>query len=213
MKNFARSESGNGDGQKIGCARSSTNNPPTAPSDGVLNMQPNGASEIAEIEARTGESRDFAADTKGARLASHAGMLRPYDDIERVANQVIGCAIEVHRILGPGLLESVYTECLLRELRGRGLLAERDLRVPIIYKGERLGEMLKIDVLVEKCVIVELKAVEKLAPVHEAQVITYLKLSGCPAGLLMNFNSVLLRNGLRRLDHPERYQAKRKKEE
>jgi GxxExxY protein len=140
-------------------------------------------------------------------------MLRPYDDIERVANQVIGCGIEVHRILGPGLLESVYTECLISELRRRGLLAERDLCVPIIYKGERLGEMLKIDVLVEKCVVVELKAVEKLAPVHEAQVITYLKLSGCPAGLLMNFNSVLLRNGLRRLDHPDRYAEKQKKKE
>jgi GxxExxY protein len=82
-----------------------------------------------------------------------------------------------------------------------------------IYKGHRLGEMLKIDLLVEKCVVVEVKAVEKLAPVHEAQVITYLKLSGCPAGLLMNFNSVLLRNGLRRLDHPDRYAARRQKNE
>jgi GxxExxY protein len=137
-------------------------------------------------------------------------MLRPYDDIERVANQVIGCAIEVHRILGAGLLESVYTECLLSELREHGLFAERDRRVPIIYKGQRLGEVLKIDLLVEKCIVVELKAVEKLAPVHEAQVITYLKLSGCPAGLLMNFNSVLFRNGLRRLDHPDRYAANRR---
>ena len=137
-------------------------------------------------------------------------MLRPYDDIERVANQVIGCGIEVHRILGAGLLESVYTECLHRELRVRGLFAERGRRVPIIYKGDQLGEMLKIDLLVENCVVVEVKAVERLAPVHEAQVITYLKLSGCPAGLLMNFNSVLLRNGLKRLDHPERYAANRR---
>lgn len=126
---------------------------------------------------------------------------------------MIGCAIEVHRILGAGLLESVYTECLHRELRVQRLFAERERRVPIIYKGERLGEMLKIDLLVEKCVVVEVKAVEKLAPVHEAQVITYLKLSGCPAGLLMNFNSVLLRNGLRRLDHPDRYAARQKNKE
>jgi GxxExxY protein len=140
-------------------------------------------------------------------------MLRPYDDIERIAHQVIGCAIEVHRILGPGLLESVYKECLHRELRAHGLRAERERRVPIIYKGEQLDQILKIDLLVEQCVIVEVKALEKLAPVHEAQVITYLKLTGCPAGLLANFNSVLLRNGLRRLDHPDRYAAKQKKKE
>lgn len=140
-------------------------------------------------------------------------MLRPYDDIERIAHQVIGCAIEVHRILGPGLLESVYTECLHRELRSHGLRAERERRVPIIYKGEQLDQILKIDLLVENRVVVEVKAVEKLAPVHEAQVITYLKLTGCPAGLLANFNSVLLRNGLRRLDHPDRYAAKQKNKE
>lgn len=85
-------------------------------------------------------------------------MLRPYDDIERIATHVIGCAIEVHRILGAGLLEGVYTECLDRELRLHGLCAERDRRVPIIYKGERLGEMLTIDLLVENCVVIEVKA-------------------------------------------------------
>ena len=138
-------------------------------------------------------------------------MLRPYDEVERVAASIIGCAIEVHRTLGAGLLESVYTECLQRELLACGLFVEREHRVPIVYKGERLQSVLKVDLLVERCVVVEVKAVEKLAPVHEAQVITYLKLSGCPAGLLMNFNSVLLRDGLRRLDHPERYAAKQKK--
>jgi GxxExxY protein len=173
-------------------------------------MQSTDASEIAETESRTTVSFVLRQYPEGARFALHVRMLRPYDDTERVANQVIGCAIEVHRILGAGLLESVYSECLLSEVRARGLFAERDRRVPIIYKGQRLGEMLKIDLLVENCVVVELKAVEKLAPVHEAQVITYLKLSGCPAGLLMNFNSVLLRNGLRRLDHPDRYAANRR---
>lgn len=152
------------------------------------------------------------ANGEGPAHASNQGVIRPYDDLERVAHQVIGCAIEVHRILGAGLIESVYTECLHRELRLHGLFTERERRVPIIYKGERVGATLKIDLLVEKCVVVEVKAVEKLAPVHEAQVITYLKLSGCPAGLLMNFNSVLLKDGLRRLDHPERYIRTQKKE-
>jgi len=138
-------------------------------------------------------------------------MLRPYDEVERVAACIIGCAIEVHRTLGAGLLESVYTECLQRELRACGLFVERERLVPIVYKGERLQAVLKVDLLVERCVVVEVKAVEQLAAVHEAQVITYLKLSGCPAGLLMNFNSVLLRNGLRRLDHPDRYAMKQKK--
>ena len=138
-------------------------------------------------------------------------MLRPYDDVERVVGSVIGCAIEVHRILGPGLLESVYTECLERELCSRGLFVERQRPVPIVYKGERLHAVLRVDLLVERSVVVEVKALEQLAPVHQAQVITYLKLTGCPAGLLMNFNSVLLRNGLRRLDHPNRYAAKHKK--
>jgi GxxExxY protein len=137
-------------------------------------------------------------------------MLRPFDGVEWVAHRVIGCAIEVHRVMGPGLLESVYQECLVTELRARSLRHEKEVRVPIAYKGQRLLSGLKVDLLVEGCVIVEAKAVEALHPVHEAQVITYLKLTGCPAGLLMNFNEVLLKDGLRRLDHPDRYAARKR---
>jgi GxxExxY protein len=101
---------------------------------------------------------------------------------------IIGGAIEVHRILGPGLLESVYEECLAVELGLRGLRCERQRVIPLEYKGQRLGVDLRIDLLVEDRVVVELKAVEKLLPVHEAQVITYLRLTGKPFGLLINFN-------------------------
>ena len=135
-------------------------------------------------------------------------MIRPYDDLEGVTGRIIRCAIEVHRVLGAGLLESVYRECLLAELRSDGLFVQRERNIPIDYKGRRLASDLRLDLLVERCVVVELKAVEALHPVHEAQVITYLKLTGFPAGLLMNFNQVLLKDGLRRLDHPDRY-AKR----
>ena len=137
-------------------------------------------------------------------------MLRPYDVIEALAHQVIGSAIEVHRIIGPGLLESVYRECLVVELRERRLSVECDVLVPIIYKDRNLVSPLKIDLLVERCVVVEVKAVERLHSIHQAQVITYLKLTGHPAGLLMNFNEVLLRDGLRRLDHPDRYRKGKK---
>ena len=132
-------------------------------------------------------------------------MIRPYDDIEGITGRIIRCAIEVHRVLGPGLLEGVYHECLIDEVQSQGLLVETKKPVPIVYKRKQLGGRLEIDILVERCVVVELKAVECLHPVHSAQVITYLKLTGCPAGLLMNFNEILLRNGLRRLDHPDRY--------
>jgi GxxExxY protein len=137
-------------------------------------------------------------------------MIRPYDAIEGVAHQVIGCAIEVHRILGPGLLESVYQECLPLELTARGLFVETEVRVPIVYKEQKIATSLRIDLLVERSVVVEVKAIEALHPIHEAQLITYLVLTGYQAGLLMNFNEILLKNGLRRLDHPERY-ARRKK--
>jgi len=128
--------------------------------------------------------------------------------VELICNRVIGCAIEVHRTLGPGLLESVYRECLLIEVREASLRADRERRIPIKYRGHAVPTELKLDVLVEGCVVVELKAIEQIHPVHLAQVITYLKLSGCPAGLILNFNVTSLRAGLRRLDHPDRYSAR-----
>jgi GxxExxY protein len=129
-------------------------------------------------------------------------------DVEALTEKVIGCAIEVHRTLGPGLLESVYRECMIIEVRGEHLCVESERHVPIEYKGQRIKCPLKLDLLVEGCVVVELKAVDHLHPVHLAQVITYLKLTGYPAGLLMNFNSTTLRAGLKRLDRPDRYAKK-----
>ncbi len=112
-------------------------------------------------------------------------------------------------MLGPGLLESVYKDCLLAEMRAQALVVRHEVRVPVSYKGLMIEKYLTIDLLVEDQVVVELKAVERLTAVHQAQVVTYLKLSGCPAGLLINFNEVLLKTGIRRLDRPDLYARKR----
>jgi GxxExxY protein len=127
------------------------------------------------------------------------------NDLEDLKERVIGCAIAVHRELGPGLLESIYQACLAIELREAGLSVEREIPVPVIYRGQSVGTALKIDLIVEGRLVVEVKAVERIHPVYIAQVITYLKLTGFPAGLLMNFNSTSLRAGLRTAVHPELY--------
>ena len=127
------------------------------------------------------------------------------DDLTEI---IIGCAMTVHSTLGPGLLESVYRDCLVIELTMRGIRVEVEVRVPIIYRGRRVKNDLKIDLRVDGRVVVEAKAAERLHPVHLAQVITYLKLTDCPAGLLLNFNSTSIRAGLRRLDRPDIYAAK-----
>ena len=111
---------------------------------------------------------------------------------------IIGAAIEVHRLLGPGLLESAYEECLARELSLRDLRFERQKPVPVVYKDVKLECGYRVDLLVEGRIVVELKAVEALAPIHEAIVLTYLRLSGCSLGLLINFNVPLLKEGIRR---------------
>lgn len=138
------------------------------------------------------------------------GMMNNTIDIEALTEKIIGCGIEVHRVMGPGLLESVYRDCLMIELRARDLSVECGLQVPLDYKGARLNSRLKLDLLVEDTVIVELKAVERSQPIHLAQIITYLKLTGCPAGLLMNFHSTTLVAGLNRLTHPDLYSKKPK---
>lgn len=144
-----------------------------------------------------------------ARFMLYREGMRPFDDeMSALTERVIGCAIEVHRVLGPGLLESIYRECLMMELSGGSMRFECERFVPIDYKGRRVRGGLKLDLLVEGCLVVELKAVEALHPVHSAQVLTYLRLTGFPAGLLMNFNVTSLRAGLRRLDHPDRYVKK-----
>ncbi|MGQ0713072.1 MAG: GxxExxY protein [Gemmatimonadaceae bacterium] len=111
----------------------------------------------------------------------------------------IGAAIEVHRTLGPGLLESAYRECLCRELRQRGLVVERERAVPLVYKGIRVEVGYRVDLLVNERLPIELKCVERLAPVHTYQMITYLRLLGLHVGLLINFNVRLLKEGIVRV--------------
>jgi len=115
-----------------------------------------------------------------------------------LTHAIIGAAIEVHRILGPGLLESVYEECLCRELKLRELDFQRQVPLPVVYKGLKLECGYRLDVIVCKSVVLEIKAVDVIAPVHEAQLLTYLKLSGKRTGLLFNFNVVVLKDGLKR---------------
>ena len=117
----------------------------------------------------------------------------------RLSNEIISAAIEVHRLLGPGLLESAYQAALCRELSLRGIRFRREVELPVVYKGVHLNAGYRIDILVEEKVIVELKAVEAIEPVHEAQLLTYLKLSGKKLGLLLNFNVPLMKDGIRRL--------------
>jgi GxxExxY protein len=115
-----------------------------------------------------------------------------------LGERVIGLAIAVHRHLGPGLLESAYEECLCLELKEAGISHRRQVPLPIVYKGMRLDCGYRMDIVVEDELVIEIKAVERLLPIHEAQMLTYLRLSGVRAGLLMNFNEVMLKNGLRR---------------
>jgi GxxExxY protein len=122
----------------------------------------------------------------------------PQDD-DPITRAIIGAAIEVHRALGPGLLESAYEECLYHELRLRKVLVERQVALPVKYKGIALDCSYRIDLLVEKEVVVELKAVDTILPIHFAQVLTYLRLGGWKRGLLINFNVDLLRFGIHRL--------------
>ena len=116
-----------------------------------------------------------------------------------ISQNIIGAAIAVHRVLGPGLLESAYEACLVHELVERGMIVERQKSLPVIYKGTNIDCGYRIDLLVEEEVIVELKAVDKLMPIHSAQLVSYLKLSGCKLGLLINFNVTLLKTGIIRL--------------
>jgi GxxExxY protein len=121
------------------------------------------------------------------------------DEINALTEQVIGAAIEVHRALGPGLLESTYKACLTHELRLRGLIVEAEKEMPIRYKNLIVEKAYRIDLDVDAKVIVELKSVDAVHSVHEAQVLTYLKHAGRRVGLLMNFNVKLLRDGIKRL--------------
>ena len=116
-----------------------------------------------------------------------------------IASAIVDAAFAVHKALGPGLLESIYEVCLLHELEKRGLNAARQVSLPVVYDDVRLDAGLRLDLVVENQVVVELKAVEMLLPVHKAQVLTYLKLSGHRLGLLVNFNTALIKQGIQRI--------------
>jgi GxxExxY protein len=119
-----------------------------------------------------------------------------------ITGEILSAAIEVHRTLGPGLLESTYAPCLLFELSARKLRFVTQRAIPIVYKGIQLDTSYRVDLIVEDVVVVEMKAVAALSPVHQAQVLTYMKLTDCPAGLLINFNVPRLMDGVKRLMLP-----------
>ena len=119
-----------------------------------------------------------------------------------ITGEIIGAALEIHRALGPGLLESPYVNCLRYELSQRRLRFASEVGVPLTYKGQELGYSYRVDLIVENLVIVEVKAVESVLAVHKAQTLTYMKLAACPLGLLINFNEARLIDGVHRLINP-----------
>ncbi len=120
-------------------------------------------------------------------------------ELEGIASKIVDSAIRVHRALGPGLLESAYQQCIAYELRKAGLLIECEVMQPINYDGQKIDIGYRIDMLVEKRIIIENKTVERLLPIHEAQLLTYLKLSGCKIGFLLNWNVPLMKQGIKRM--------------
>ena len=115
---------------------------------------------------------------------------------KELSGKIISCAIEVHKALGPGLLESIYEECFCYELKLHNLKFKRQVSIPLNYKGLQLNAEHRIDVIVERFVIIELKAVKNILPVHEAQLLSYMKLANISIGLLLNFNEAILKNGI-----------------
>jgi len=120
-------------------------------------------------------------------------------DINELSNKIIGAAIEVHKNLGPGLLESIYEECLCHELNLQGFSIERQKPLPITYKDKLLDCSYRLDIVVEGAIVLELKSCEKIEPIHKAQLLTYLKMSGFSLGLLLNFNVSVMRDGIVRV--------------
>ena len=125
--------------------------------------------------------------------------MRSFKDINDLTGEVIGAAIEIHKALGPGLLESVYEECMCMELELKGIPYEKQKELPVEYKGSKLDCGYRLDIVVDGKLIVELKACEGLQPIHDAQLLTYLKLTGIKVGLLINFNVPILKEGIKRI--------------
>ena len=120
-------------------------------------------------------------------------------DINQLSSKIIGAAIEVHKALGPGLLESAYEKCLCHELKLRGLSFDNQKPLPLVFKGEEIDCGYRLDIVVDNTIILELKACEKIEPIHKAQLLTYLKLSGITLGLILNFNVPIMRRGIVRI--------------
>jgi len=150
--------------------------------------------------SRTRQRLSFksAHSTAGARLAHDMCMLIE-TEFNPITHQILAAAIEVHRTLGPGLLESTYTPCLLYELHARNLRYVAQRAIPLVYKGIHLGDNYRVDLIVEDIVVVEVKSVEAVLPVHRAQTLTYMRLTNTPAGLVINFNVPRLMDGVSRL--------------
>ncbi len=127
------------------------------------------------------------------------GFARVPERVEQLSHRVIGSALKVHKDLGPGLIESIYERCLCYEFQKSGLEFERQVAVPVVYDGVKLDADLRLDIWVERLLIVEVKAVETTLPIHQAQLMTYLKLTGNRLGLLINFNVALLKSGIKRV--------------
>lgn len=125
--------------------------------------------------------------------------MKEKDRLNKITEKIIGVAMNVHRTLGPGLLESAYEACMVFDLSQKGLMVEQQKPLPVIYREVKLDCGYRLDLVIEKSVIVELKAVEKIMPIHNAQLLSYLKLSGCKIGLLINFNTEILKEGIRRV--------------
>jgi GxxExxY protein len=159
-----------------------------------------------DVEYFTAETRSsFTAETysilpqrRGGVAVFEKNFNMEYNPINAITGQVLDASVAVHKIMGPGLLESVYELCLMKELQLRGLNVQRQVPIPLIYKGYELSKEYVIDLLVENDIILEIKAVETLLPIHEAQLISYLKLADKKVGLLINFNVPILKNGFKR---------------
>ena len=119
-------------------------------------------------------------------------------EFDELSNRVIGCAIEVHRILGPGLLENTYKQCLVYEILQKNMKVLSEVELPVMYKDVQIACGYRIDLLVEDALVIELKCVEKILPIHEAQLLTYMKLANMRTGLLINFNEKMLKHGINR---------------
>ncbi len=121
------------------------------------------------------------------------------EKLNRITETIVGVAINIHRTLGPGLLESAYEACMVYDIVQAGLKVEQQKPLPVVYRGVRLECSYRLDLMIENEVIVEIKSIEKLLPIHRAQLMSYLKLSGCKVGLLINFNVEVLKNGIQRV--------------